>query len=89
MARNDGLELPENPFIQITLQDGPIREVGTNGCQIDDVVKWSIDVLEQLNAKFPCLENKYAIEDLKTAAAWLEARRVDRERRGVEGANLS
>jgi len=33
----------EPNFCNIKLQDGPIAEVGVNGCQIDEVVKYCRD----------------------------------------------
>jgi hypothetical protein len=88
MTRKDGVVCPEKPFIQIQMQDGPVGEVGVNGCQIDDVVKWCVSVLQQLNANFPCRENSLVITKLEEAGHWLEHRTKDRKGRGVEGANL-
>jgi len=71
--------------LSFTLQNGPIKEVGVNGCQIDTVIETVKVVLEGLNAKFPCQENAYAITKLDEALHWLNARKVNREKRGVEG----
>ena len=66
-------------------QSGPIREVGVNGCQIDDLITFALGTIQVFNKKFPCRENSLAITKLEEALHWLEARRVDREDRGVEG----
>jgi hypothetical protein len=71
--------------ISFTLQKGPIKEVGKNGCQIDDMIAFSKLVLEQLNKQFPCRENAVAITKMDEALMWLEKRKKDREARGVEG----
>ena len=86
VPRSDGLVLAA-PFIHVQLQDGPIKENGVNGCQVDDVISWCIGVVGQLNGNFPCRENSLAITKLQEADHWLFARRRDREARGVEGTN--
>jgi len=68
-------------------QMGPINEVGVNGCQIDDMIKFARLTLEVFNKKFPCRENSIAITKLQEAELWLLGRRLDREARGVEGTN--
>ncbi|GAG05105.1 unnamed protein product [marine sediment metagenome] len=67
------------------LQRGPIKEVGVNGCQIDDLIKFTADTIRAFNAKFPCRENSMAITKLEEAWLWCHARTADREARGVEG----
>lgn len=71
--------------INIQLQDGPIKEVGVNGCQIDDVIKWTIDKLKGFNEKVPSPYTSRAIGHLGKAISELEARTLDRSKRGVEG----
>jgi len=66
-------------------QRGPIKDVGVNGCQIDDVITFALGTIKTFNKKFPCRENSLAITDLESALNWLERRRRDREDRGVEG----
>ena len=73
-------------YIQIKLQDGPIRLVGVNGAQIDEVIAWCRDRLLEFNAEPHFTpETAIAISDLNAALAWLQIRTRDRERRGVEG----
>lgn len=85
----DGVLLPENPYIKIRLQDGPIRECGVNGCQIDDVLQWTLDVLRQFNASHPCRENSLVITKLEEAQHWLNHRTRDRTARDVEGTDAT
>jgi hypothetical protein len=73
--------------VSFTLQSGPIKEVGVNGCQIDTMIQASKLILEYFNNKFPCRENAMAITKLDEAIMWLEKRTKDRQSRGVEGFN--
>jgi hypothetical protein len=73
--------------LSFTLQNGPIKEVGVNGCQVDTLIHAAKAIIEGLNAKFPCRENSLAITKLDEAMHWLDARTKDREQRGVEGRN--
>jgi hypothetical protein len=68
-------------------QTGPINEVGVNGCQIDDIIKFARRTIEVFNAKFPCRENAIVITKLQEAEMWLEERKTQRSQRGVEGYN--
>jgi len=71
--------------LSFTIQNGPIKEVGINGCQVNEIIEASKIILEGLNAKFPCRENSMAITKLDECLMWLEKRTKDRESRGVEG----
>lgn len=71
----------------VTIQDGPIKEVGVNGCQVSHLLEFTRRVFESLNADFPCRENALTITKLEEGEHWQEARTRDRERRGVEGKN--
>lgn len=71
--------------ISFTVQNGPIKEVGLNGCQVNEIIETAKVILEGLNKKFPCRENSSAITKLDEALMWLEKRTKDRESRGVEG----
>ena len=66
-------------------QRGPIKDVGVNGCQVDDLITFALGTIKTFNKKFPCRENSLAITKLEEALHWLDARRQDREARGVEG----
>jgi len=71
--------------LSFTLQNGPIKENGVNGCQVNEVIEAAKIILEGLNKNFPCRENASAITKLDEALMWLEKRTKDREKRGVEG----
>jgi len=71
--------------ITFKIQNGPIKEVGVNGCQVDTLIWTALQMIEGLNKDFPCEENKEAIRDLDSALSWLTKRRRDREERDVEG----
>jgi hypothetical protein len=71
--------------LSFTIQNGPIKEKGVNGCQVDTVIEAAKVILEGLNKKFPCRENAVAITKLDEALMWLAKRTADRAKRGVEG----
>lgn len=71
--------------ISFTIQNGPIKEAGKNGCQVTDMLALTKHIFEQLNSKFPCRENAMTITHLDEALMWQEKRTKDREKRQVEG----
>lgn len=71
--------------LSFTLQNGPIKEVGVNGCQVVDIIAVAKHIIEQLNARFPCRENAITITKLDEALMWQDLRTNDRQRRAVEG----
>lgn len=71
--------------ISFTLQNGPVKENGVNGCQVDQIVQAALLIISGLNKQFPCRENSIAITKLQEALMWLDERKKDRELRGVEG----
>jgi hypothetical protein len=73
--------------VEFIVQSGPIREFGENGCQIDDVISWAKSKIEEFNKAFPCRENSMIITKLDEALLWSVKRKLDREKRGVEGTN--
>jgi hypothetical protein len=80
------------PFITVdaiavtfTGQRGAIKEHGVNGCQVDDLLMFTLGTLQTFNKKFPCRENSIAITKIEEALHWLDARKRDREARNVEG----
>lgn len=75
--------------IRFKIQNGPTGEVGINGCQVDTLIHTALMIVEGLDARFPCEENKAAILHLRKATAFLNARTADRQERGVEGKNQS
>ena len=73
--------------IAFTLQNGPIKEKGVNGCQVDTIIEAAKTILSGLNKQFPCKENEVAIAHLENALGVLGQRKKDRISRGVEGLN--
>jgi len=73
--------------ISFTIQNGPIKENGVNGCQVDTLIHAAKTIIDGLNKKFPCRENALAITKLEEALHWLAARTKNREARNVEGTN--
>jgi hypothetical protein len=73
--------------ISFTLQNGPVKDHGVNGCQVDTLIHAAKIILSGLNDNFPCRENSLAITKLEEALHWLDARTRNRELRGVEGRN--
>ena len=73
--------------ITFKLQNGPIKENGVNGCQVDTMIDCARQIIAGLNQKFPCRENSCAITKLDEAMQWLQWRTRDRLDRGVEGFN--
>lgn len=71
--------------IAFTLQKGPIKEVGKNGCQVDALISAARSIIGGLNNQHPCRENALAITKLDEALHWLDHRTKEREKRGVEG----
>jgi len=71
--------------IAFTLQNGPVKEQGVNGCQVDTIIYAARAILEGFQKEFPCDENKLAILGLSTAIEALKSRTRNREARGVEG----
>ena len=71
--------------ILFKLQDGPIKEVGVNGCQIDFILNVVMALLQGANEKFPHAENEKAMDHIMKAWQALQRRTKERTERGVEG----
>lgn len=75
--------------IEFKIQRGPVKEKGTNGCQIDTVIHAAKAILEGLNKNFPHPKNESAIRHLGEALTDLQDRTNERMTRGVEGTNVA
>jgi hypothetical protein len=75
-------------MISFRIQNGPIKEVGVNGCQVDTLIEAAKLIIEGLNKQYPCRENALIITKLDEALLWSMKRKLEREKRGVEGKNL-
>ena len=73
--------------VSFTIQNGPIKENGKNGCQVTQLIEVAKMILDGLNEKFPCMENEATVNHLEQALWYQEKRTKDREGRGVEGHN--
>ena len=71
--------------ISFTIQNGPIKDNGVNGCQVDTIIEAAFHIVKGLNDKFPCKENEEALAHLDSALVALKNRKHDRMARGVEG----
>jgi hypothetical protein len=71
--------------ISFTIQNGPVKENGKNGCQVEDMIAVSKHIIEELNRKFPCRENSMVITRLDEALMWSKKRTQERIARNVEG----
>lgn len=72
-------------MISFRIQNGPIKEVGKNGCQVVDIIAVAKHIVEKLNEKFPSDYNQHTLYHLNEAIKWQDQRTKDREARGVEG----
>jgi hypothetical protein len=74
----------ENPFMRIVFQHGNPKEVGINGCRLEDVIEVVIQKLLDFQGRdLACEENHVALEHLVDAQEVLLARRRRREEQGV------
>ena len=72
--------------IDVLFQNGPIKEVGTNGVTHEALLAILIDRLECFQkGPFACDENRLALAHLFKAQAVLKSRTEKRLARGVEG----
>ncbi len=92
----DHQELDEKKYVYVSqdancigfkIQNGPIKEVGVNGCQVDTLIEAARLIIKGLNLNNPCEYNTQAIQHLEFALLCLENRKKNREQRGVEGTN--
>ncbi len=74
--------------ISFKFQDGPIKENGVNGAQIDVLAHVLKLIVEGLNKDFPSEFNDRAIKGLDDCLQAFADRKADREKRNVEGMNL-
>jgi hypothetical protein len=71
--------------ISFKIQDGPVKEVGKNGCQVTALIDAALLIIKGLNERFTCRENAITITKLEEALMWQRKRTENREERGVEG----
>lgn len=72
--------------VEIKFQNGPVKEVGTNGVTHEALLAILIDRLQRFQSgPYACRENAIALTKLQEAVMWLQKRTMDRLARGVEG----
>lgn len=72
-------------MLDISFQRGPVPENGVNGLTNEALLAILIDRTRFLDNKFPCDENKRAVQHMEEALVNLEVRTARRIARGVEG----
>jgi len=60
-----------------------------NGTTLEEMLRVSIERLQDLNHRFPCRENALAITKMEEALMWLNKRTEDRKARGVKGKHVA
>jgi hypothetical protein len=85
IQRSRGLgEVFERPFIKVVYQNGFPRDVGVNGCRVEDVILAALDRLQQYqDGPLACEENRAAIQFLSAARQALDDRIHRRQEQGV------
>ena len=76
-----------SPIVCFAIQSDPISDVGVNGVQAVDMIRYCAHLIGALNDKFPCKENEMTITCLAEAIHWQRERTKNRQQRGVEGKN--
>ncbi len=71
--------------ISFRIQNGPVKEVGVNGCQIVTLIEAARVLIEKHNEKFPSMHNISAMHHLELAIFSQERRAQSRGSQGVEG----
>jgi len=82
------ISISEPNCIEFQIQNGPIKENGVNGCQVDTVIETAKIIIEELNKNFHDMHNEAAIDHLGEALRQLGLRKRSREMRGVEGFDI-
>jgi hypothetical protein len=59
-----------------------------NGTTLEEMLRVSIERLNDLNMRFPCRENALAITKMEEALMWLNKRTENRIAHGVEGKHI-
>jgi len=84
-------EYDTHEFGHIRFQKGPVGENGVvNGCYQEDLLAIVIHHLQGFQSgDYACEENAVALNKLEEAMHALNARTSQRQKRGVEGANVA
>jgi hypothetical protein len=83
-ARKAAGQVIERPFIRIEFQSGLPREVGVNGCRVEDVLEAALDRLNMYQrGPLACAENEAAVRSVRDAIHALDLRIRRRQEQGV------
>lgn len=63
-------------------------ETFNNGTTLEEMLRVSVERLQDLNNRFACRENSLAITKMQEALMWLNKRTEDRVARRVEGKHM-
>lgn len=77
--KEDGRE--QEVFFYERNEDGTERD----GTTLEEMLRVTIERLQDLNSRFSCRENSIAITKMQEALMWLNERTRNRIERGVEG----
>lgn len=61
----------------------------SSGTTLEEMLRVSIERLQDLNSRFSCRENSIAITKMQEALLWLNERTRNRVERGVEGKHIA
>jgi hypothetical protein len=77
-------QVVERPFIRVVFQSGFPKEVGINGCRVEDVIEIALERLARYQSgPLACAENEAAMRHLQQAREDLELRKRRRQEQGV------
>lgn len=77
-------QVVERPFIRVVFQNGFPREVGINGCRVENVIDIALErLLRYQEGPLACDENASAIRHLQQAREDLDLRMRRRQEQGV------
>jgi hypothetical protein len=83
-SRTGAGEVVEKEFIRVVFQNGLPRDVGINGCRVEDLLKLTMERIEEYQeGPLACRENEQALQGLRYSLRALEARIKAREEQGV------
>ena len=77
---DDALKFQSVVFYEM-FEDGSFE----NGTTVEEMLRVSIERLQDLNGRFSCRENSIALTKMQEALMWVNERTGEREKRGVEG----
>ena len=81
-------EVVERPYVRIVFQNGFPKDVGINGCRVEDVIAVAIErITEYQRGPLACEENATALRHLRASYQVLQDRIRHRQEQGVLNTN--